>query len=198
MTKVEFLNELRNKLQVLPKEDLESRISFYSEMIDDRMDEGKTEEEAINEIGTVDEIVYEIAKDTPLVKLVKEKVKPKRALRVWEIILLILGFPVWFPLLTVAVVLAIVFYLLIWVFVIVAYAVEAALVTWSIGGVIVFFLSIINGNSDLISLGTAVMSCGGAILLYFGCKELTKLTIKLSKKIIVGIKMAIIGKGENK
>ncbi len=198
MTKVEFLDELRNKLQVLPKEDLESRISFYSEMIDDRMDEGKTEEEAINEIGTVDEIVYEIAKDTPLVKLVKEKVKPKRSLRVWEIILLILGFPVWFPLLTVAVVLAIVFYLLIWVFVIVAYAVEAALVTWSVGGVIVFFLSIINGNSDLISLGTAVMSCGGAILLYFGCKELTKITIKLSKKIIVGIKMAIIGKGESK
>lgn len=198
MTKVEFLNELRNKLQVLPKEDLESRISFYSEMIDDRMDEGKTEEEAINEIGTVDEIVYEIAKDTPLVKLVKEKVKPKRALRVWEIILLILGFPVWFPLLTVAIVLAIVFYLLIWVFVIVAYAVETALVTWSVGGVIVFFLSLINGNSDLISLGTAVMACGGAILLYFGCKELTKLTIKLSKKIIVGIKMAIIGKGENK
>ena len=48
MTKNEFLSSLRSKLQGLPPADIDERIGFYSEMIDDRMDEGKSEEEAIS------------------------------------------------------------------------------------------------------------------------------------------------------
>ena len=81
MNKQQFLDELRSKLVGLPDEEIENRVSFYEEMINDRIDEGKSEEEAINEIGTVDEVVREIAKDTPLVSLVKHKMKPKRRLR---------------------------------------------------------------------------------------------------------------------
>ena len=49
MTKKEFLSSLRSKLQGLPPSDIDERISFYSEMIDDRMDEGKSEEEAVSD-----------------------------------------------------------------------------------------------------------------------------------------------------
>ena len=80
MYKNEFLTELRNRLQGLPQDDLDNRINFYEEMINDRMDEGKSEEEAVAEIGSVDEVVTQIASETPLLKLVKEKAKPKRAL----------------------------------------------------------------------------------------------------------------------
>ena len=81
MNKKEFLDELRSKLRGLPKKDLENRINFYDEMISDRMDEGKSEEEAISEIGSVDEIVNQIASETSLVRLVKEKARPQRSLR---------------------------------------------------------------------------------------------------------------------
>ena len=47
MNKEEFLSELRTKLSGLPQEDIEERISFYSEMIDDRMEDGISEEEAV-------------------------------------------------------------------------------------------------------------------------------------------------------
>ena len=77
MTKKQFLDELRSKLVGLPKSDVDERISFYEEMINDRMDEGKSEEEAVNDIGTVDEVIKQIAKDTPLVSLVAHKMKPK-------------------------------------------------------------------------------------------------------------------------
>ena len=74
MTRDEFLKELEIKLQGLPEDDLKERLSFYDEAISDRMDDGKSEEEAVNDLGTVDEIVSEIASETPLLKLVKEKI----------------------------------------------------------------------------------------------------------------------------
>ena len=47
MSKQEFLAQLRKGLSGLPKEDLEERLTFYSEMIDDRIDDGMAEEEAV-------------------------------------------------------------------------------------------------------------------------------------------------------
>ena len=41
MNKTEFLNELEARLKGLPKEDVEERLEFYSEAIDDRVEEGK-------------------------------------------------------------------------------------------------------------------------------------------------------------
>ena len=136
MNKQEYLKELESRLQGLPKEDIANRIEFYSEMIDDRMEDGKSEVEAINEVGTVDYVVETIAKETPLMKLVKEKVTPKRKMSGFEIVLLILGFPLWFPLLMVGFVLILVFYLLTWILVIVTYAVEAALIVGSVGSIV--------------------------------------------------------------
>ena len=45
MTKKEFLSGLRKKLSGLPQEDSEERLNFYSEIIDDRVEEGLSEEE---------------------------------------------------------------------------------------------------------------------------------------------------------
>ena len=40
MTKNEFLEQLRRGLSGLPMEDIDERLNFYSEMIDDRIEEG--------------------------------------------------------------------------------------------------------------------------------------------------------------
>ena len=197
MTKSEFLNELKSKLVGLPKDDIDNRIEFYGEMIDDRIEEGKTEAEAIEDIGTVDEIVAQIAKETPLLKLVKERVKPKRSLRAWEIVLLVLGFPLWFPLLVTGLVLAFVFYLLLWVFVLVAYIVEIALAFSSVASLVIFFVYLANGSLNLMSLGASIMCFGGAIIFIFACIGITKGTIKLSKFITLRIKTLFI-RGDKK
>ena len=198
MTKSIFLITLREKLAGLPKEDVDERISFYEEMINDRMDEGKSEEEAVADIGSVDEVIYEIAQDTPLVKLVKEKIKPKRKLKTWEIILLIVCFPIWFPLAITALILCLVAYLLIWIFVIVAYALELALSVSSVTSLIVFFILLFTGEPNIAYLGLAIMCGGGAVLLVFGCYYITKWTIRLSKFIVTKIKTLFIKKGDKK
>ena len=196
MKKQEFLNELKNRLQGLPPSDLDDRISFYEEMINDRISEGKSEEEAVADIGTVDDIVNEIVKDTPLVKLVKEKVKPKRKLKAWEIVLLILGFPLWFPLVLTALILCLVAYLLIWILVIVCYVVELSLIITASAAPVMLIISLTNNGPALVYLGLWIMCLGGAILLFLGCVGATKLTLKLSKKIITSIKIAFIKKGD--
>ena len=183
MKKAEFLDILRKELAGLPKDDLQSRMSFYEEAIADRMDEGKSEEEAIADLGSIDEIVKQIAEDTSLVKLVKEKTRPRRRLRVLEIILLILGFPLWFPLLMVGLVLLLVGYLLIWVLVLVTYTVEVSLSVAGIGSIICFFGYLTNGEMNLMSLGSGLSAIGAAILFVFACIWATKGTLKLSKAI---------------
>ena len=65
MNKDQFLQALRGKLWGLSAEDVAERIAFYSEAIDDRMEDGSTEEEAVAQLGTVDEIAGGILKERP-------------------------------------------------------------------------------------------------------------------------------------
>ena len=104
MNKQTFLSELRKRLAGLPKKELEERLAFYSEAIDDRIEDGLTEEQAVAGIGSLDEVVEQIMSEVRLPSLVKEKVKPKRSLMVWEIVLLVVTFPIWVSLLFVALV----------------------------------------------------------------------------------------------
>ena len=94
MTKNEFLNRLRARLSDLPKSEVEERLGFYSEMIDDRIEEGLSEEAAVTEIGNVETVARQIVSEIPMVKILKDKMKPKRRLRAWEIVLLAVGSPI--------------------------------------------------------------------------------------------------------
>ena len=198
MNREEFLSQLRQSLRGLPKEDIEDRINFYSESISDRMEEGKSEEEAIADIGSVDSVVKDIAQKTPMKTLVKEKMRPKRSLRGWEILLLVLGFPLWFPLLITFFVLVMVGIMLVWVGVIVSFTVELALSASFFAGTAAFTASLLAGEPGILYLGIALTSLGAAIFLAFGCSGIVKATAKLSKAIILGIKSWFIRKGDNR
>ena len=47
MTKEQFLNELQNRLSFLPSSEVAPFISYYREMIEDRMEEGMSEADAV-------------------------------------------------------------------------------------------------------------------------------------------------------
>ena len=98
MSKQDFLTELRKGLSGLPRDEIEERLTFYSEMILYRMEEGLSEEDAISEIGSVDEIVTQAVTDIPLAKIAKERIKPKRHLKALEVVVLALGSPIWLAL----------------------------------------------------------------------------------------------------
>ena len=191
MTKKEFLDELRERLSGLPKDDLESRLSFYEESINDRMDDGKSEEEAIKELGTIDEIVTQVAGETSLVTLVKEKAKPKRKLSGAEIALIVIGFPLWFPLVLTFLILCLVFCIVFWVIGLVPLI---TCVSSFLVGIAEFFsyFAIIGEANSLGVLGMGMAGIGLALMLIPAVMYSVKGTIKLVKLIMTGIKKLFI------
>lgn len=196
MSKQEFIDELRKGLSGLPQNDIEERLTFYSEMIDDRTEEGLSEDEAICEIGTVNEVVSQIVAEYPLSKLVKERVRPKRTLRAWEVVLLLLGSPVWLSLLIAAFAVVLSAYVVIWSVVISLWAIEVSLAACSLAGVILFAVLSFQGNrlAGIAMLGAGIFCAGLSVCWFFVCKEATKGTLLLTKKIALGIKSLFIGK----
>ena len=91
MNKNEFLELLNKKLNTLSKKERKERISFYSEMIDDYIEEGLSEEDAINKIGDINEIVKSIN--------IEVNTENNKKYKVWELVLLIIGSPIWVPIL---------------------------------------------------------------------------------------------------
>ena len=196
MTKQEFISELRDKLSRFPKQEVEERLDFYSEMIDDRIEDGLTEEAAISDLGTSDEIAAQIINDIPLSKIAKEKIKHKRRLGSLEIVLLVLGSPIWLSLAIAAVVVILALYTVLWALIISVWAVFASLAACAIGGLAagVMFSATGNALTGLAIAAAGLFCLGLSILLFFGCRESSKGIIKISCKIPIGIKRCFAGK----
>ena len=198
MNKNEFLEQLRDKLSGLPKEDMQRSIDYYSEIIDDAVEEGISEEEAVSDLGNIEDIVAQIFIETPLPKLVKAKAKKSRALKVWEIILLVLGSPLWLSLLIAVFAVIISVYVSLWCVIVSLWAAFASLIGGTFGAVALGVGYIISGNT----LSGAAMLCAGLVLAglsifaYYGCKAATKGIIMLSKVFVIGIKKCFIKKEE--
>lgn len=60
MTREQFLNELRKALSGMKTEELEGVISYYDEMLDDRMEAGMSEEAAVNAMEPVQVIAARV------------------------------------------------------------------------------------------------------------------------------------------
>ena len=184
MTKAQFLEELKAKLSFLPDEELEDQLEFYGEMIDDRIDDGLSEEEAVLAAGRIDEIAFRLMTDTDIDDDDDEPlISKKRPLKTWEIVLLIAGAPLWIPLLIAAVAIAFSLYVSLW-------SIFASLVGCAIGGTVVGISTLIGGNATagLASLGLGIFCAGASILAFFGCRGATRGVISLTRKIFTGIK----------
>ena len=98
MNKEKFLSAIEARLNGLPLGDTKKALDYYSELIEDRMEEGMSENEAVASLGNPDEVANQILMDMPLQKLVGKKVKQRRSLGVLATVLLIISSPMWVPL----------------------------------------------------------------------------------------------------
>lgn len=196
MHKQEFIANLRSKLSGLPSQEVEERLAFYSEMIDDRIEEGLTEQEAVSDIGPIEEIAVQIIADIPLAKIAKERIKPKRELKAWEIVLLVLGSPIWFSLAVAAFAVMLSLYAVLWSLIISAWAAFASFAACGVCGMVAGGAFALGGNglTGIAMVGAGLVCTGLAILLLFGCKVATKGCVLLTKKIALGIKSCFVGK----
>lgn len=97
MNKSKFLLRLKRALRGCRPSEIQSRLAFYSEMIDDRVEEGISEKEAVQAIGNPDDIASEIRAE-----LNERPIKERRPLGTGAKILIALGSPIWLSLLIAA------------------------------------------------------------------------------------------------
>ena len=194
MNKQEFLEKLKNGLCGLPSQDIDERLSFYSEMIDDRVEEGLTEEDAVAELGNIEEITSQILNDIPLTKIIKDKMKKKIDLPIWVIVLIIIGSPIWASILGSLLSAVISIYISFWVCLISLWAVTIALGASTFALLVCGIITIIKGNvlSGVVMLGVACIASGLSIFFDYGCKWASKGIVLLTKKIGLWIKKLFI------
>lgn len=196
MNKFEFLALLRERLSGLPEEDIERSLDYYGEMIDDHMEDGLTETAAVSATGPIDEIVAQIFMEISLPKLVKAKVKPQKALRTWEIVLLVLGSPVWIPLLLSTGCIILALYMILWSGIVVLYAGVVSCAAGAVSGIsgAAAFVSTGYFLQAVLFLGGGLLFAGVTILFFLGTNQITKGAAILSKQILLGIKACFIKK----
>lgn len=192
MRKQEFLDKLKASLWAMPEADKQRSLDYYTEMIDDRMEDGLSEEEAVAAVGDLDEIVRQILTESPRppATIKKEQKQQKRGLETWMIVLLVLGSPLWILLVASAVSVVFSIYVSLWSVVIVLYAAAVAVGTAAIGCVVGSFFMIGRTATLVVAWGAAFLCAGLAIMLFLlgnlaakGMIELTKLCWKGAKSI---------------
>lgn len=200
MSKNEFLAELSKGFCGLPQKDIEDRLAFYSEIIEERIEEGLSEEEAVSSVGSVEEIIKQVKADISFTKIAKERLDPKRNLKFWEIVFLVLGSPIWLSLVIALAIVIISIYVSLWSVICSLWAAFGALVCCSfyemIAGVAVACSS--NRLSGIAMLSIGLILLGLSIFMSVGCKIATKGILKLTKKVSIWIKNCFIKKEDAK
>lgn len=197
MRKRDFLEQLRGRLSGLPREELEERLAFYHEMIDDRMEEGLSEEEAVQAVGTLEEIMAQILEESAAGNSQPESTPAKRKMKAWEFVLLALGSPVWVSLLVASFAVVLALGASLWAVIASLWVVFAAAIYLSFGCLYWVVAFIIGGQlqDGMLMLSIALISAGLGIFLFFGCKLATKGAVLLTKKSVCATKLCF-GKKE--
>ena len=124
MNTQEFIATLKSKLRTLPKQEVSERISFYLEIIDDGIEEGLSENEAIARIGNVEELATQILSERKKDANDSDGTE-KRKLTAFEWALIIVGSPIWLPIFITALALVACGYAIVWALLITVWAIEA-------------------------------------------------------------------------
>lgn len=188
MTKAEFLSLLSEGLSGrMTDREINEHINFYKEAIDDRIEDGISEEDAVLDMGDIDRIIADIAGE-PVKAKEKEK-KKKKKLKVWETVLLILGSPIWLSLLLSAFAVFIALFAVLWSLVVAIWAVFAAFAGSALGSFAAGTFFIIEGNlpSGLATIAAGAVLGGLSIFTFFASIAFTRAAAWISEKTTNGI-----------
>lgn len=201
MTKSEFLDCLGGLISEYPSDETNKSLDYYSEMIDDRIEDGMTEAEAIASLGSVHDIANQIKCELPLTTLVKQKALEKtkgEGIPVWVIVLLVLGAPVWIPLAISISAVLLSIYITVWAFNFAFWVADLSIGISSIVTIFAAIISIFTGGflSFLIYLGGAIVLAGLAIILAIGCFYMSKGIIAGTVWLFKQLKKSIVSSKE--
>ena len=198
MTKADFLRLLERALMQLSEEERQKNLEYYSELLDDMMEEGMTEAEATAKLGSPNQIAQSILQEMPLGKLVSTRMKPKSGWTPLAIVLAVVGSPVWVPLLLAGVAVVLALFVSIWALGFAAVAVVAGLVVVAVAvPIIAIKTAVLTLPLGLMLLGAVLVLLGLCVLSVLMTVELFELLRRLTVWLAHKIKDLFIRKEEN-
>ena len=196
MTKTEYISRLTELLSDLDQGYVSSSVQYYTEMIDDRIEDGLTEEEAINAIGSPEETAERIRSEAPEfdsnsssesdfepiqnnaptteAETITDK-KSKKGLTVLAWILILVGI--------ISAVFS--FFCALWAVVISAWAVSCGLIGIGVYFIVYSIIAFITAGAGtgLFCLGAGVLLTGISLFGIIGSKYLSKGVLYITKLI---------------
>lgn len=181
MNKSEFLEQLESGLKDLPNSEIKKSLNYYSEMIDDRIEDGESEVDAVASLGSVDEIAISVKSQTQLSTQTKETVKQKSGYKILIIILLVLGSPIWLSILLALFSIILAVYV---TAVSIIISLFSVVLSFLLGGVTAVFGSPIimysNIQTGIFCIGAGLILIGLGVFLAYGTVKLSSLIIKFT------------------
>lgn len=167
MNKEIFIKELKKGLKRLPGEEKRKQLSYYSELIDDMVEDGMSEAEAVVRLGDAKDICDNILKEFSAQTSPDKTNKPSTGWKVILIILIVLGSPVWLSIFLAVFAVALAIYVCFWAVVVSLFAVAFALAVSALAMIVFLIFKLIAGNvaTAVLALAAAFILAGLAVLI---------------------------------
>lgn len=194
MNKTEFLDALRHALGKLPSYEVEQSIAFYAEMIDDRIEDGMSEQEAVAALGSVHAIAAQIVAETPPIP--KAIAKANTGSRTLNIVLLAVFSPIWVPIVLALAAAALMVYLSIWMVIVALWATVATLLLCGPIGIVGFVWCLATDYPLTAAwlLGCGLAAAGVGLFALFGVFTASKGLVQLTHAFARWIKGLFVKK----
>lgn len=141
MTKNEFLNRLSEELATLDSMERERMLQYYREIIEDRVEDGLSEDQAVEELEDIHEIAARILEEMgPQSVQASAPAQPEKKRSAFTTVMLVLGSPVWLPLLLSGGIVVLAVYVVVWALAISLFAMVASLGIAGIAGLLGFIV----------------------------------------------------------
>lgn len=195
MRKEEFLTALRSALGKLPEQDVRASLEFYAEAIDDRMEDGASEEDAVEALGSVDAIAAQIIAETPPIP--KAVAKMKTGSRTANIVLAVALSPIWVPLALVFVLSVAAVYLSIWAVIVALWAVVVVLLLCAPIGIASLAWCLATGHplTGAWILGCGMAGSGLGLFALLGMKAVSRGLVQLTCMFASSVKSLFVKRG---
>lgn len=193
MSKQDYLAALRRALAQMPPEELERQLAYYDELLSDMCEDGMTETEATARLGEPGAVAAELLASLPLGTLVKSRVKPSGGWSALSIVLLILGAPLWLPLLIALAAVLFSVLIVLWALYLSLAAVVLSLLVSAAAVLVGSLFGAVEGT-PLMLAGVILLTAGAGILLALALPPLAHALVRLSRAFIRGVKSLFIKK----
>ena len=190
MNKADFLHALEARLDGLDAQERRQALEFCAESIDDRVEDGMPEDDAVAALGSVEDVARELLADRPLGAVVRERVR--REGRAGRVALLVCASPLLLAFFAVGLSV----YAALWAALLAVYAVVASLLiagaACALGGVALLFLQ--GFAQGLCASGAGLVAFAIGLWLIAPAKAAARGLLRLTKAFARGCKRLIVGR----